>query len=155
MQFNLWNIRRGYVSICDRPDCVPPPDTAEYEFIPKPLKPLPPMPPEIFIHYLEHGDGDLNPIRCDWAPRLPKRIDGRMIDKNGPAYGWGIYIKEGPNREVIFWIVMVTVLSSVLLSVLWSALRNDVQGGSGLGTLVLTLPSVIMAAFIFRLTDSS
>jgi hypothetical protein len=121
--------------------------------MPKPLKPLPPMPPEIFIHYLEHGEADLNPIRCDWLPRLPKRLDGRMIDKNYPTYGWGIFIKEGPNRDVIFWIIISTVFSSVVLSICWSARRHDVQGGSGLGTLVLTLPTVVMAAFIFRFTN--
>lgn len=112
------------------------------------------MPPEIFIHYLEHGDGDLLPTRCDWLPRLPKRLDGRMIDKNdGPCYGWGIYIKEGPNRDTIFWLVIVTVLGSVILSICWSALQKDVQGGSGLGTLVMTLPTVVMGAFVFRFTN--
>jgi len=111
------------------------------------------MPPEIFIHYLQHGDDDLNPIRCDWLPRLPKRVDGRMIDQSSLTYGWGIYIKEGPNREVIFWVIIATVLASLVLSICWSALRDDVQGGSGLGTLVLTLPTVVMAAFIFRFTN--
>ncbi|KAH7397008.1 hypothetical protein DE146DRAFT_764375, partial [Phaeosphaeria sp. MPI-PUGE-AT-0046c] len=154
VHFSLWNIRHGLVSICDRPECVPPPSAHEYEFKPKPLLPLPPMPPEIFIHYLEHGDGDLLPTRCDWLPRLPKRLDGRMIDKtDGPYYGWGIYIKEGPNRDTIFWLVILTVMGSVVLSICWSALRKDVQGGSGLGTLVLTLPTVVMGAFVFRFTN--
>jgi hypothetical protein len=111
------------------------------------------MPPEIFIHYLEHGDSDLNLSRRDLLPRLPKRIAGRMIDQDSPTYGWGIYIKEGLNREVIFWIILSTVLASVVLSICWSALRQDVQGGSGLRTLVLTLPTVVMAAFIFRFTN--
>lgn len=111
------------------------------------------MPSETFIHYLGHEDGDMNPAQCFWLPRIPKRIDGRMIDKPCPIYGYGIYIKEGPNRDVIFWVLMVTIGSSVILSICWSALKRDVQGGSGLGTLVLTLPSVVMAAFFFRFAN--
>jgi F0F1-type ATP synthase assembly protein I len=76
-----------------------------------------------------------------------------MIDKHGPSYGWGVCIKEGPNREVIFWIIMATIFGSVVLSITWSVLRRDVQGGSSLGSLELMLPSVVMTTFIFRFTN--
>jgi hypothetical protein len=109
------------------------------------------MPPEIFIHYLEHDEADLNPRRNDWLPRLPKRLDKRVIDCDSVPYGWGIHIIEGPNREVIFWIIMLTILASVLVSALWASLHKDVQGGAGLGTLIVALPPVILAAFLFRL----
>ncbi|KAI1323655.1 hypothetical protein F5Y16DRAFT_383060 [Xylariaceae sp. FL0255] len=151
VQFTLWNRRGAYVSICSRPDSIPPEDFDDYEYYPKPLKPLLPMPAEIFIHYLEHGEGDLNPVRNDWLPRLPKRLDKRVIDCNEACLGWGMHIIEGPNREVIFWIAMVTILASVLTSVLWSTLRGDVQGGTGLGALIVALPPAILAAFLFRL----
>lgn len=49
--------------------------------------------------------------------------------------------------------IMITVICSVLLFILWASIKGDVQGGSGLGTLVLTLPSVIMAAFMFRIGE--
>jgi hypothetical protein len=109
------------------------------------------MPPEIFIHYLEHGEGDLNPMRNNWLPRLPKRKGGRVIDELEGCYGWGVHVIEGPNREVIFWIIMITILASVLTGALWSTLRSDVQGGTGLGTLIVALPPAILAAFLFRL----
>lgn len=109
------------------------------------------MPPEVFIHYLEHGQEDLNPNRSIWSPRLPKRLDGRIIDCGVPTYGWGIHIVEGPNREAVFWIVIITVLGSILASILWSTMHKDIQGGTGLGTLIVALPPVIMAAFLFRL----
>jgi hypothetical protein len=60
------------------------------------------MPLEIFIHYLEHGEEDLNPKRNDWLPRLPKRMDKRVIDYHEGCYGWGVHVIEGPNCEVIF-----------------------------------------------------
>jgi hypothetical protein len=109
------------------------------------------MPPEIFIHYLEHGDDDLHPSRYVWLPRLPMRLNSRVIDGIEPAYGWGIHVIEGPNREVIFWIVMATILASVVASVLWSSLQSDIQGGTGLGALIVALPPAILAAFVFRL----
>lgn len=119
--------------------------------MPKPLRPPPPMPPEVFIHYLEHGEGELNPGRNTWLPRLPKRRDTRIIDGDVTCYGWGIHIIEGPNREVIFWIIMVTIVASVVAAVAWTALRGDIQGGAGLGALMMALPPAIMAAFLFRL----
>ncbi|KAJ5889899.1 hypothetical protein N7504_010709 [Penicillium tannophilum] len=150
IQFTLWNLRGGYISVCDRPNCVPPDNCDEYEFsrLPQPRRP---MPPDLFIHYLGHGPGDLNPSRMDWLPNLPKRKDKRVIDCGEACLGWGMHIIEGPNRVMIFWIMMVTILASILTSVLWSAIRGDVQGGTGMGTLIVALPSAILTAFLFRL----
>ncbi|KAF1948353.1 hypothetical protein CC80DRAFT_431768 [Byssothecium circinans] len=152
VQFTLWNLRHGYVSVCKRPNCIPPNDSHDYEYLPKPLIP-PPMPPEVFVHYLEHGEGDLNPNRNDWLSRLPKRLDKRIIDCEQACVGWGMHVIEGPNREGIFWIIMITMLAVVLTSVLWSTLRSDVQGGVGLGALIVALQMAILAAFLFRLGE--
>lgn len=119
------------------------------------MAPLPPVPPEIFIHYLEHNETDFDPQRYVWTPRLPKRIERRLINCDVPTYGWGIYIREGPNRVIVFWLIIATVFASVLLAILWASIRGDVQGGSGLGTLILALPSVIMAAFMFRISENT
>ncbi|KAF7553195.1 hypothetical protein G7Z17_g3807 [Cylindrodendrum hubeiense] len=132
VQFTLWNLRHGYVSVCDRPNAIPSDDVSNYQYLPRPLKPLPPMPPEIFIHYLEHGEDDLSPARHDWLPRLPKRLDKRVVDSDETCLGWGLHIIEGPNRKLIS-LVMVTMFTSFLSAVLWSALKNDIQGGTGVG----------------------
>ncbi|KAF2493623.1 hypothetical protein BU16DRAFT_513669 [Lophium mytilinum] len=149
--FTLWNLRKGYVSICDRPRCVPPESLSDYEFLPRPIVPLPPMPSEVFIHYLQHGDGDLNPVRSIWAPRLPKRLHSPIVNADMPSYGWGIHIVEGTNRVLVFWIFMFTIFASILTTVLWSSFKHDVQGGSGLGSLIVALPSVVLMAWLFRL----
>ncbi|KAL6786567.1 hypothetical protein J3E68DRAFT_420029 [Trichoderma sp. SZMC 28012] len=144
VRFTLWNLRHGYVSVCDRPNSMPP-NSIDYEFIP------PPMPPEVFVHYLEHGDGDLSPNRYTWLPRLPKRRNHKVVDCGEATEGWGIHVIEGPNRTAVFWIVMTTISISVLASVLWTTLKGDIQGGMGLGALIVALPPAIMAAFLFRL----
>ncbi|KAK4076722.1 uncharacterized protein Triagg1_4325 [Trichoderma aggressivum f. europaeum] len=145
VRFTLWNLRRGYVSVCDRPNSMPPNTCIDYEFIP------PPMPPEVFVHYLEHGDGDLSPNRYTWLPRLPKRRNHKVVDCGEATEGWGIHVIEGPNRTAVFWIVMATISISIIASVLWTTLKGDIQGGMGLGALIVALPPAIMAAFLFRL----
>lgn len=50
---------------------------------------------------------------------------------------------------------MITVFASILLSILWAAVTHDVQGGSGLGILILALPSVILAAFMFMINENN
>ncbi|KAF5549959.1 serine threonine kinase [Fusarium napiforme] len=44
VKFTLWNQKHGYISICDRPDSVPPKTQLDYDYDPKPLDFLPPMP---------------------------------------------------------------------------------------------------------------
>ncbi|KAF2630918.1 hypothetical protein BU25DRAFT_387197 [Macroventuria anomochaeta] len=155
IQSIVWSIHQGYISICDRPRCVPPIDEPSYDFSPHPMAPLPPVPPEIFLRYLEHRDISKDVARYIWTPRLPKRTGKRVIDCDMPTYAWGIYIREGPHRGVLFCIVMITVILSTVLCILWAALKDDVQGGSGLGILIIAVPSVIMAASMFRISDTS
>ncbi|KAK0652541.1 hypothetical protein B0T16DRAFT_490373 [Cercophora newfieldiana] len=151
VRFTLWYLRHGYISIFDRPLCIPPQSQPNYEYLPRPLLPLPPVPPEIFLHYLSHGEGDMNPSRHVWLPRLPKRLDKGVVQSGDAADGWGIHIVEGPNRVVIFWILIVTMLAGVVVAGVWSGLKDDVQGGSGLGAFMVALPTAVMAAFLFRL----
>ncbi|KAM6511763.1 hypothetical protein FALCPG4_016758 [Fusarium falciforme] len=150
VQFTLWNRKHGYVSICNRPNSIPPHTMSDYEYFPKPLEPLPPMPPEIFIHYLEHGEGELSPARHDWLPRLPLRLGTRVIDGEEACYGYGVHIIEGPNRMTIFWMFMATMAASILACVLWSGVKEDIQGGTSLGALIVALPAAVLAAFLFR-----
>jgi hypothetical protein len=88
-----------------------------------------------------------------WMPRLPKRAAQKAIQGEIYTEGWGIHIVEGPNRNFIFWIIMVTTFGGILAIVLWSALKKDIQGGTGLGAVVLALPAVILATFLFKLNE--
>lgn len=79
------------------------------------------------------------------------RKDRRVIDGVEPAYGWGIHVIEGPNREVIFWIIIASISASLLAGILWGSLAKDIQGGTGLGAFSMALPPALLAAFLFRL----
>jgi hypothetical protein len=97
---------------------------------------------------LTHPDMSGYPV-C--PPRLPMRLENRVVDSEEACYGWGIHIIEGPNREVIFWLIIATIASSVLASILWSSLQGDLQGGMSLGALIIALPPAVLGAFLFRL----
>ncbi|KAF3770699.1 hypothetical protein M406DRAFT_320478 [Cryphonectria parasitica EP155] len=149
VKFQLWDLRNGYISICEQ-DCIPS-DRTEYDYVPSDIKP-PPMPPEVFIHYLEHDEGDISPLRNHWLPRLPKKRRTRVItDATLGSDAWGIHIIEGPNREVVFWVCLATIAASVVAGVLWSGLRADVPGGMGIGSLAVAVPPAVLAIFLFRM----
>ncbi|KAF1994374.1 hypothetical protein P154DRAFT_585859 [Amniculicola lignicola CBS 123094] len=151
IHLTVWDLHSAYISIFDRPQSIPPDSNPDYTFAPRTLAPLPPVPPELFIHYMrkhKHPRSSTHPPI--WSPRLPARTAKRLIDCDVGTYGWGIYIAEGPNRLFVFWMVMLSVGCSILLSALWARLKGDVQGATGLGSLVLGVHSVVMAAFMFK-----
>jgi hypothetical protein len=148
LKFKFWNYKQSYISVCSRPHCMPPKDSVDYEFEPKGLPP-PPMPPEVFIHYLEHGEGDLNANRNDWLPHLPKRL--RKHD--AACYGYGMHVIEGPHKLGIFIVTMLVLVLTVLASVLWSVLRHDVQGGTGIGALLIACYTAFLTAWIYWRDD--
>ena len=103
------------------------------------------MPAEVFIHYLGHGPGDLNLNRNDWLRPLPKRL--RKHESGCVAYG--MHIIEGPHSVGIFILTMVVLLCVVAVSVGWSVIKQDVQGGTGIGALVIACYTAFMTAWIF------
>jgi hypothetical protein len=155
IEFNIFDLPNGFVgfSSLDELYPIPPSTDTNYEYSPAPLKPLPPMSEQPFLHYMKYGDADNAHDQPRWFRRLPVRLKSKLVQSpEMPVWGWGIYVMEGPNWSVISYIVMATVSASILGTVLWSALKADIQGGTGLGNLIVALPPVIMMAFLFRLT---
>jgi hypothetical protein len=82
--------------------------------------------------------------------RLPKKLETQLSCgvnwfTNVPA-GWGIYITEGYNWELIVRCVSVVLILSFLPTLLWGILKKDMAGATGIGqysaaamTLVLSL----------------
>lgn len=111
---------------------MPPKDSQDYDFQPRSLEP-PPMPPEVFIHYLGHGEGDLNPLRNDWLGHLPKRLKKH----DAACEGYGMHIIEGPHKFCIFVLTVIVIICSVLTSIAYSTKTGDVQDGTGIGAFVI------------------
>jgi hypothetical protein len=123
---------------------MPPRKSTEYDFQPRTLEP-PPMPPEVFIHYLEHGEGDLNPNRNEWLGHLPKRVNKH----DSACDGYGIHVIEGPNRWNIFLMTMIVLICTVVVGVVYSVKGGDVQGGTGIAALVMACYTSFFTAWIF------
>jgi hypothetical protein len=111
------------------------------------------MLPEVFIHYLEHRGEDWKYGLCRFLPELPKRLTGRLTGKDGDRCGWDIHIKQGPNREVISTILFMNVIAGTALAICWAVFTEDMQGGMGIGALVLVFPTVVMVIVFFRFGD--
>jgi hypothetical protein len=86
--------------------------------------------------------------------RLPKKLEQRIHDKNDPLpIGLGVHIVKGPNRQAIYWVLVLTVVLSLMMSILWATLKHDLQGGSSIGAWTVGVPSVIMLAFVLKWSD--
>ena len=86
--------------------------------------------------------------------QLPKRKWGELFGKpEQPAEGWGIYYKEGWDTELIAIVVFLLLSASLLFSVLWTALRDDIQGAFGVGSWMVGIGGALLAV-IFTQPDS-
>ncbi|KAK1836084.1 hypothetical protein QBC39DRAFT_296909 [Podospora conica] len=96
-----------------------------------------PLPPDIFMHaFLDPGD-HLGGMAVDMLPKKlwceltwDERTHGRW--GNVPE-GWGFYVVEGINWGLVSWCAGVALVGATVLTVVWSAVLGDVQGGTGLG----------------------
>ncbi|KAI1362011.1 hypothetical protein F5Y08DRAFT_330434 [Xylaria arbuscula] len=112
-----------------------------------------PIQPHVFMHsFLSPGDhlGGLA------VQQLPKKV-GRRLKCTRQArnsldvpHGWGIYIVEGINTSLVVLCLggLVGLLS--LLVLLWSTLRGDVQGGTGIGQYGLAVIALATAILTLK-----
>lgn len=68
--------------------------------------------------------------------RLPKKLRQKLScydNQLNMPIGWGVYIIEGYNKRLIQWCAAGILFATFFLTVLWCSLKNDVQGGTGIG----------------------
>ncbi|KAK3323050.1 hypothetical protein B0H66DRAFT_555718 [Apodospora peruviana] len=126
----------------------------EYAFTPCPprLGDLP-MPPDIFMHAFLNPADHLGPVAIEM---LPKKLwcklgwDRRVHDHFNIPYGWGFYISEGANWALLSWCAAVALLAVTGLTVTWSVVLRDVQGGTGLGQYCLAVLAVSVSVYLLK-----
>ncbi|KAI1307717.1 hypothetical protein F5Y03DRAFT_114466 [Xylaria venustula] len=121
----------------------------EYSFSPCPPRiGSMPIQPHVFMHsFLYPGDhlGELALLQ------LPKKVGRKLKCTTQPhspsdvPYGWGIYIVEGLNTVLVSLILAGVIMLVTLTVLLWSTLRGDVQGGTGIGQYGLAVTATVMA----------
>ncbi|KAJ8131083.1 hypothetical protein O1611_g2546 [Lasiodiplodia mahajangana] len=125
----------------------------EYTFSPCPPRiGTMPIHPHVFMHsFLNPGDhlGKLALLQ------LPKKVGRRLQcapqsrDPSDLPYGWGIYIVEGLNTILVSLLLLGIVGVVTLIVLLWSAIKSDVQGGTGIGQYGLAVMGMIVAICAF------
>lgn len=105
-----------------------------------------PIPRDIFMHsFLNPGD-HLGPMVVEMLPKklwAELRWDGQAHDHFNIPTGWGFYIVEGIYWGLVWWWTVLLLVAVSILTVTWSALMGDVQGGTGLGQYCLAALAVL------------
>ena len=133
---------RAHVGILSRPEetALPPREEIEaktYDYAPCPLTDLPPMPSNILLHFLTSPNSRRH-VNDIWMQRLPKKLSQSILDTSSPVnFGWGIHIVEGLDERKITRVLLLGLLVAFAVTGLWGVLRRDVQGATGLGSLLM------------------
>ena len=102
---------------------------------------MPPFPihPHVFMHsFLYPGDHCSSQI----FQRLPKKLHCQLSCQNDQLQtplGWGVYITDGINWRLVRISVLSGVVVSCAITLAWSVLMRDVQGGTGLGQYAMSV----------------
>ncbi|KAI1148749.1 hypothetical protein F4825DRAFT_469884 [Nemania diffusa] len=125
----------------------------EYTFSPCPPRiGKVPIQPHIFMHsFLNPGDhlGELALLQ------LPKKVGRKLKCVTQPRdpfdvpYGWGIYIVEGLNTFLVTLLLIGVLAVLSLIVLLWSILKRDVQGGTGIGQYGLAVMGMVIVVCTF------
>ena len=90
---------------------------------------------------------------------LPKKLrerlrwDSSINDSLNVPVGWGFYIVEGFDWLRVTWCVVFAMMAITLLTISWSALKQDVQGGTGIGQYCIAMLAGVVS--IIMLTDTA
>jgi hypothetical protein len=106
------------------------------------------MPSNILLHFLS-SPYPQHHTHGTWLRRLPKKLEASIFSNDSPVnFGWGIHIVEGPNMRKIACVMLLGLLVSFMATGLWWVRSNDIQGATGLGSLMLAALGLMAALFI-------
>jgi hypothetical protein len=80
---------------------------------------------------------------------LPKRTLGELQVASDPVDGWGIYFEDERDVALIVGVSFgICLVASLLFLILWSVLKDDIQGGSGVGAYILAAGTSTLAIWL-------
>ena len=115
-----------------------------YHYYPCPLEMK--YPSHLFMHCF-NNPGDHAPFQA--LNQLPKKLKrelrhhrDQLSTKIEPVIGWGVYIGEGLDWAMITLAFSAGLAFSVVTSIIYGSVKNDVQGGTGLGALMVSIVAI-------------
>jgi len=128
---------------------IPPPEKrgTEYGYDPdgqsqQDLGVMPPIGPNHLAHLFEH------PEHADVLPAIWRRIPRKLKSElkacptRGSSLGWGLHLVEGMEWFLFSVLGCAGFFLCLLVSIIWSVVKEDVQGGFSIG-------GFLLAFFIF------
>ncbi|CAG9993889.1 unnamed protein product [Clonostachys byssicola] len=144
---------RCHEEVCEkgRPcDCIPPtrlvcPTGTEYKCSPVPARLSPPVGSRLMMDFFTDPAG-ISKNSTFVLQQLPKRTRGELRKEHGELVeAWGIYFKQGWNWSRIWWVLGLAFFPpSLLFGILWSVLRQDIQGAFGVASWWLTSATILI-----------
>lgn len=89
------------------------------------------------MHLFEHPeDADVLPVLFH---KIPKRLRDKLepCPIKGSAVGWGVQFVEGVDWFVAFICGCVGFILALIFAIVWSAVRDDIQGGFAIAGFML------------------
>lgn len=82
--------------------------------------------------------------------QLPKRTQLLSCPPSERLVDWGLLFEEGWNWSAIFGTMLLFLLLSVAFTIIWAAFKDDLSGGIGIGTMVMTTGAVLIAYVVVQ-----
>lgn len=117
--------------------------SGEYDCDPSgPSDTYPPICPEFMMHML-HSPDCITEDDTSILEQIPKKMDCKLEEAKLPPEGWGLYFQEDLDISAIIGVVFVILfLASLLFLILWTVLKNDIQGASGVSAYIVAVASM-------------
>ncbi|KAF7527533.1 hypothetical protein G7054_g10433 [Neopestalotiopsis clavispora] len=112
--------------------------SSQYNYDPMPADLMPPIGSNLLAHLME------NPTHAGCLPDLYKRIPKKLQDRlspcpqKGSSLGWGLGFVEGVDAFIFFLCGCLGFLICLLVALIWTIGKSDIQGGFGVGAFLLS-----------------
>ncbi|KAI1464568.1 uncharacterized protein F4812DRAFT_160035 [Daldinia caldariorum] len=137
IEFVQFDVHRSEIAAVRSKPALPPEDLRDqYLYDPMPAHLIPPIGPNMLAHFFE------NPTHASVLPDLYRRIPKKLRQKltpcqvTGLSVGWGIEFVECVDYFMLFMFGCLCFLACSIVAVLWSTIKQDVQGGVGIGAFI-------------------
>ncbi|KAI9695940.1 MAG: hypothetical protein M1820_008352 [Bogoriella megaspora] len=139
IKFVQFEVYRNELADIHKVDSLPSETLREdYTYQPMPANHIPPIGPNLMKHLCDHPEDASNIDTC--FRKVPRKLKSKLVacPIQGSSSGWGIQFVEGIDWFKVSICGLLAVLSSSSFGILWSVLRNDVQGGFTVAGFMLT-----------------
>jgi hypothetical protein len=120
-------------------------DLFGYGHDPYPMVPILPIAATTFFHHLAKPED--HPQRV-WCARMPKKLHKSILQWSGDpdtlVVGWGVHIIEGIHQFNMLLTMLVLLCLTAAVSITWAVVRDDVQGGYGIGAFLVAAQTLVL-----------